>query len=200
MTTLYKLTDVNDQTYGRMQWGPGVTHTATGPGMVLCTTDFIHAYTHPLLAVFLNAIHANFRGPHLWESEGCIVKSDHGLKVGVKTLTTLRRVDLPQPNAVQTIAFGILCAKHVYLGADWVRWANNWLSGKGRYNKEAAFAASAAASAEWAKLHMWSKEAHGAWAAVKAARGEVAVAALAAATAASLDLIAIAQQAMKVKV
>ncbi|KKL58315.1 hypothetical protein LCGC14_2226540, partial [marine sediment metagenome] len=60
--TLYKLTDSNDQTYGKTQWGPGIEHAASGKGP-LCTEGWLHAYTDPLLAVLLNPIHGNYKDP-----------------------------------------------------------------------------------------------------------------------------------------
>ena len=65
---LYKLTDENDRTYNDTQWGEGVTHETSGEGK-LCGEGWIHAYIDPLLAVFLNPIHACFTNPHMWEAE-----------------------------------------------------------------------------------------------------------------------------------
>jgi len=85
MTTLYKLTDQQGRTRpggaNETQWGEGVTHTAPGKG-ALCTEAYIHAYTHPLLAVLLNPIGGNYEDPLIWESEGIVERDDHGLKVG----------------------------------------------------------------------------------------------------------------------
>ena len=109
---LYKLTDKNDKTYNKTQWGENVTHEATGEGD-LCTEGWFHAYTHPLLAVLLNPIHANLSNPHLWEAEGEIGNDDHGLKVGCKKLTTIKRLNLPEITSEQIVRFAILCALEV---------------------------------------------------------------------------------------
>lgn len=158
---LYKLTDEKGQTYGGTQWGNGVTHTATGNvSGGLCSDAYIHAYTDPLLAVLLNPIHANFTKPQLWEAEGEVTATDHGLKVGCRSLTTVKRLPLPRINKTQRTAFGILCAKAVCHDPVFNRWADEWLSGEDRSRaaadaaaaeaREAAAAAWAASAAAWA--------------------------------------------------
>ena len=96
---LYKLTDRDGYTRrggsNETLWAEGLTVTARAQGTYLCTDQVIHAYTSPLLALLCNPIHANFTEPQLWEAEGEIVAGD-GLKVGVKTLTLLRKIDAPQ--------------------------------------------------------------------------------------------------------
>ena len=84
---LYKLTDAQAQTHGDTQWGDNVEHTAPGTGP-LCSAGWIHAYTDPLLAVLLNPIHAKFSSPRLWEADGDVGATDHGLKVGCTRLRT----------------------------------------------------------------------------------------------------------------
>jgi hypothetical protein len=144
---LYKLTDENGRTYNNTQWGENVTHSGTGQGD-LCSEGWIHAYTSPLLAIFLNPIHASFSDPILWESEGNIEKEDHGLKVGCRSLTTIRKIALPAVTTKQQITFAILCAKEVYKNKDWNVWANNWLNNKDRSRAAAYDAAAAAAYAD----------------------------------------------------
>jgi hypothetical protein len=133
MTTLYKLTRQDDTTTGgdtTVTWGANVSHTATGSGTQLCSRDVIHAYTHPLLAVLLNPIHANYKNPKLWRCEGEVVADDHGLKVGVKTLTTIEEISLPVVTLEQRVKFAILCAKQVCKDEKWNRWANKWRGGE----------------------------------------------------------------------
>src|SRR3989304_5266600 len=91
---LYKLTNQNGKTFGGTQWGVGVMHSTSGKGP-MCSKGWIYAYTGPLLAVLLDPIHGDF-GPTalLWESEGEVGITDHGLKVGCTMLTTLRRIPL----------------------------------------------------------------------------------------------------------
>jgi len=145
MTKLYKLTDKNGQTYGGMQWGEDVTHCAPGNGE-LCSATYIHAYTHPLLAVLLNPIHAKFSDPILWESDGVVEKEDKGLKVGCTRLTTMKKIEIPNITTTQNIAFAILCAKAVCSSFEWNKWADDWLDGIDRTE----FAADVAAKATWA--------------------------------------------------
>ena len=172
MTTLYKLTRQDNTTSdgATLEWGAGVSHTATGTGTQLCSPDVIHAYTHPLLAALLNPIHANYENPKLWRCEGEIVANDHGLKVGVKTLTTIEEIPLPVVTTEQHVKFAILCAKQVCKDEKWNAWADKWLSGEDR--------SAAAAEAAW-------RAAEAAWGAEEAA-----------ARAADIDLIALAAQAI----
>jgi hypothetical protein len=181
---LYKLTDENDCTRDGTLWGPGVTHTAAKGKAVLCSNTVIHAYTHPLLAVFLNPIHANITltTAHLWTARGRVVVNDHGLKVGCKTLTTLERIELPVVTNTQRIAFGILAAKKRCHEPSWNKWADDWLSGKDR-STAAAAAAWAAKDAAAAAVAAWAAHS-AAWAAKEAA------------AAADFDLVAIAKQAL----
>ena len=150
---LYKLTDEKGRTYGGCQWGEGVTHTVSGEGE-LCGPGWIHAYTDPLLAVLLNPIHGNFPSDtmHLWECEGEVGKTDHGLKVGCTACTTVRQLDVPQVTAEQRVRFGLLCAMRVYTDPGWVVWAQGWLSGEDRTESAARAAASAARSAAWSAV------------------------------------------------
>ncbi len=150
MTTLYKLTDQDGYTRRNFDnaclWGENVSHSGTGEGD-LCGPGYVHAYTHPLLAVLLNPIHANLPAPRLWEAEGAIAKSDRGLKVGCVTLTTIREMPLPIISTEQRVRFAILCAKAVCVDAAWLAWANGWLDGTDRTAKAATGAAKAAAGA-----------------------------------------------------
>jgi hypothetical protein len=131
MTTVYKLTDQNGQTYRQTQWGPGVTHTAPGAGN-LCTSGWIHAYTDPVLALLLNPIHSNFDPPRLWEAEGEVGTTDRGLQVGCTTLTTVRELRVPTITTEQRVTFGILAARCVCKDRRWCQWAARWLDGTDR--------------------------------------------------------------------
>jgi hypothetical protein len=181
MAKLYKLTDQKHQTYGGCQWGEGVERTA--PGGRLCSEGVLHAYTDPLLAVLLNPIHGNFRNPVLWECDGDVCVTDHGLKVGCTRLRTDKIIPLPSVTDTQRTAFGILCAKKVCKDAAWNTWADNWLSGVDR-------SMAAAAAAEAAR----------AWAAAAAEAAARAAAEAAAAEAGlDIDLAAIARKAMEIE-
>lgn len=180
---LYKLTDQNHQTHGGCQWGEGVTHEADGQGE-MCGPGWLHAYKHPLLVVLLNPIHADFKSPVLWESEGEIEKDD-GLKVGSRKLTTLRIIPLPTITIEQKIKFAILCAKKVCKDPAWNLWADRWLSGE-----DGTAGSARAARAPWTA---WTA----ARSAARSASEAVEAAARAAEATADIDLIAIAEEAMR---
>ncbi|MDR5729422.1 MAG: hypothetical protein RB191_18570 [Terriglobia bacterium] len=143
----YKLTDENGQTKGPTQWGEGVTHTAPGTGN-LCSSGWIHTYSHPLLAVLLNPIHAEFQTPRLWECEvSGATRDDKGLKQGWASVTTVREIPLPKISVEQRARFAILCAKAVHRRPTFLLWADRWLSGEDRSSATA-----------WAWAAAWAAE------------------------------------------
>jgi hypothetical protein len=186
MTLLYKLTDENDRTRGDTQWGEGIEVVTSGEGE-LCGPGFTPAYAHPLLAVLLNPVHADFKNPRLWLSDGDVAKNEHGLKVGCTRLKTIRRLELPTVTLIQRVAFGVLAAREVCLVPHWLAWADGWLSGR---NRSGSAAANAAANAAYAA----TRAANAANAATRAANAAYA----ATRAGKSLDLVALARQAVKV--
>lgn len=195
MTTYrYKLTDKNGFTYNETEWEPGKSYETSGKGR-LCSENWLHCYTDPLLAVMLNPIHARFTNPKM-----CLVavsgecKNDYGLKEGWSKMTFVKWIKVPKVTKTQKIAFGILCAKEVYKEPEWNKWADKWLSGEDRSKKSAAVACAAAYS-------YFSRDGSSA-AAYAAHVRDVAVAACAAVDAsevAVLDLPVLAKTAMKIK-
>ena len=138
---------------GRHAVGPGMSHSGTGEGG-LCGPGWIHAYEHPLIAVLMNPIHADFKNPRLWEAEGKIAIRDGQLKCGCATLTTIREIPLPAITAEMRVRFAILCAREALTAADaackaWNAWADKWLSGEDRSAAAAAKADAAAAKAAY---------------------------------------------------
>jgi hypothetical protein len=169
MANLYKLTDSCGKTRNGTQWGPGISHSGTGEGG-LCGPGWIHAYEHPLIAVLINPIHANFKNPRLWEAEGEIAIRDGQLKCGCKTLTTIREIPLPKITTEMRVRFAILCAKEVCADLSWNAWADKWLSGEDRTLAAAEASAtraeaSAAQAAEAAALAAYRSARAAAWAA-----------------------------------
>jgi hypothetical protein len=140
---LFKLTDGDGQTRNGTQWGPGVSHSGTGEGE-LCGPGWIHAYEHPLIAVLINPIHANFKNPRLWEAEGEVGLRDGQFKCGCATLTTVREIPLPAITTEMRVRFAIMCAKEVCACLSWNAWADRWLSGEDRSAASASDAARAA--------------------------------------------------------
>ena len=129
----YKLTDKNDQTHGDCQWGKGVTHRADGEGE-LCSEHWIHYYSDPVLALFLDPLHGAFGSrAHLWEVEVAgEIKTDHGLKFGTTELTTVERLRKTRITREHRVHFAILCAKKVCHDRAWNKWADAWLDGTDR--------------------------------------------------------------------
>ena len=148
MTIYYKLTTQEGKTRNETQWGENISHEATGDiKQGLCSDAWIHAYTHPLLAVLMNPAHAMIKNPIHWEGKGEGEAKFEPLKCGFRKFTTLRQIPLPEVTDVQKIAFGILCAKEVYKDLSWNQWADKWLSGEDRTKSSANAAADAAAYA-----------------------------------------------------
>lgn len=175
---VFKLTDQNGQTKNGTQWAPNTTHTVAGP-LEMCGNG-IHAYSDPLIAVLLNPIHANIEAPRLWECEASEERiDDHGLKSCHRDLTTIREIPLPEITTVQRVAFGILCALEAYSVHAFVMWARNWLNGTDR-SCAASYASYAASYAAYPAYDAAS----------------AASAAIYAASAAAIDLPAIAKKAM----
>jgi hypothetical protein len=160
---LYKLTDAFGKTRGGTQWGAGVTHTAQGsPDLPLCTYGWIHAYEHPLVAVFMNPIHGGYKNPLMWEAEGEVEIRELDFKCGCRALTTIRQMALPVITREQRVRFAIGCAWPFNPNSTWKEWAVKWLTGQDRL-----------------KLAVWSAWARSTWAAPWAARAAAAAAAAA---------------------
>jgi len=152
----YKLTDQDGCTRkgqtNECLWGENVTHAATGDGTALCSSDLIHVYEHPLIAAFMNPVHADFKNPLLWECEISGESSKEGqLKSGFKVVTTIRRIDLPVISLEQRIRISIYCALRQYSDPAFVKWANGWLDGTDRSAARAAAEAATAARAATAE-------------------------------------------------
>ena len=201
---LYKLTDAEGKTRVGMsnetQWGEGVSHVPEAPGEGdLCGPGWIHGYEHPLLAVLHNPIHGDYDldTALLWE---CTTTDEEPfregqMKLGVRELTTVRTIPLPQVTLEQQIAYGIHCALCVYIDPGFVDWAEDWLAGRDRSIAVAhaaacavdvAYAARAAYVAAYAVAHV-------AYAAAYAAANAANAAYVAAYADPDLDLLAIAK-------
>ena len=140
----YKLTDENMQTYGGFQWKLGKVYEIDidlqNKNMPLCFSSWFHVYSHPLVAVLMNPIHAKFTNPRLFKcSCSGYHQTDTGLKEGFTKVKLLKELKIPEITLTQRVAFGILCAKKVYKGTKWNKWADEWLKGKDR-SWDAAYA------------------------------------------------------------
>jgi hypothetical protein len=142
----YKLTDQNMRTHKGYQWELQQWKETDGEGD-LCSPGWLHYYSDPLLAAFLNPIHANFEAPRLFQVEVAgKVKEDHELKLGCTKMRLVKELEMPAVTMEQRVKFGILCALEVCKNITFVQWAANWLDGTDR-SKEATAAAARAARA-----------------------------------------------------
>ena len=198
MTKAYKLTDANMQTRNNTQWVLQEFKETSGKGN-LCGPGWLHYYSDPLLAAFLNPIHANFAAPRLFEIEVAeSIKSDRGLKYGCTKMRLVQELQFVAPTTEQCIKFAIYCALEVCKDEKFVQWATNWLNGTDR-SIESARAAAYAAYAAWDAA--WDARAAAARAAAAAAwaANDAAWDAATAARAGTLDLAALAARAMEME-
>jgi len=179
-----KLTDRNGQTYNGCQWGEGVTHTAKRGKMEECSDTVIHYYDDPLLAVFYNPIHGNFKDYRMWEVETHGRTSTDRCKSWCKSLTTVREVDPPTLTTEQRVEIAIRVSLKVYTGPSYVTWAEGWLDGSDRSGAAAEAASDAAYAAAEAAAEAASDAAYAAADAAYAAAEAAYAAAEAAAEAA----------------
>lgn len=119
--TVYKLTDAEMMTDRGRCWELGVEKTGS--------LEYpLRASTHPLLAELLNPIHDDFgSGRRLFRGRGVVAARYYGLYVDCKNLTLVKELHLPVITAKQRVRFAILCAWDVYRGAKWRTWARKWL-------------------------------------------------------------------------
>lgn len=171
-----------------MKWEIGVTNTATGKGTRMCSSDLLHCYAHPRLAVLLNPIHANIANPRLFEVSCSEIIANDNLKMGCKSQTLVKEIELPVFTTEQRIEFAIRCALQVCSDARFRTWAENWLSGEDR--------SKATADAVWADARSADAAVTAAaWAdATDAAATAAAWAADAAALSPKINLIEIAEK------
>ena len=132
MKIAYKLTDSKMRTCNGFQWEIGKWYETTGEGE-LCSPSWLHFYSDSLVGLFLNPVHAGIENPRLFcaEVEGKFL-DDNELKCGYSRARLIEELPVPQISPVQRVRFAIFCAKKVYKEKEWNKWANNWLSGKGR--------------------------------------------------------------------
>ena len=157
MKYLYKLTDENGNSglsacAVKTHWSEGITHeidkNLQSPDAFLCSSSFIHCYEHPLIAVFMNSRHGNFKSPILWKCKGKIEKKDGQLKCGTFSLTTIKKLPLPVLSTTQRVKIAIYCSLTQKQSEKYKKWAMNWLNGKDRtYDAADATAAAAAYTA-----------------------------------------------------
>jgi len=191
----YKLTHKDRTTYGGFLWpepgGEWVETSGEGP---LCGPGWLHWYTDPILAVFINPIHANIPEDDmlLWEADVDGRRlDDKGLKFGTTRGRLMKQIEVPHITREERICVAIMLTKAVLIPGEipvWDKWANNYLSNIDRSNRAAAPAACATYAA--AGVAYAAANAAQAACATRAATytADAAYAARAAAQAADLDL------------
>jgi len=141
MKIMYKLTDSKMRTYKEFQWELGKWYKKTKEEN-LCSPDWLHFYSDPLVGLFLNPIQEDIKNPRLFRVE---VKGkgldNYGLNYEYFRARLIEELPVPRISFVQRVRFAILCAKEVYKEKEWNKWADNWLSGKDRTKKSAAIVA-----------------------------------------------------------
>ena len=148
MKTVYKLTNSEMRTHRGFQWELGKWYETTREGK-LCSPGWLYFYSDPLVGLFLNSAHADIGNPRLFRAEvERKFLNNHGLKCGYTKVRLVEELPVPQISFVQRVRFAILCAKKVYKGKEWNKWANNWLSRKDRTEKSIVIAKSAVIAVE----------------------------------------------------
>ena len=129
------------RTYNGFQWELGKCVEVLGEGK-LCSPGWFHFYNDPLVGMFMNPAHANIENPRLFraEVEGNFI-DDNGLKCGYAKARLVEELAVPQISLAQRVRFAIFCVKEVYKEKKWNKWADNWLSGKDRTEESAAIIA-----------------------------------------------------------
>jgi len=142
---LYKLTDEFGNTRNKTHWSEGVKHEIVKElrdnTRHLCSPHYLHAYENPLVAVFMNPVHARYFRPILWQATGWVQEREGQLKCGCFSLRVVRRVQLPEITLNQRVRAAIYCALTRPQADNFKHWANEWLSGRNRTQAAAADAA-----------------------------------------------------------
>jgi hypothetical protein len=147
MQKYYKLLSKEMTSYKDTKWEIGVPISILKEGNTMCSDEVLHCYNHPLLAVFLNSIHADIKEPKLFEIKVDEIVNNDGLKFASKSQTLINEIPLPEISSEQRIEIGIKIAKTVYKDEKWNEWTDKWLSGENRSITAADAAAVATAVA-----------------------------------------------------
>jgi len=139
----YKLTDQELRTHNGFQWEVGKKYTIEKPGTKMCSDQVFHCYSHPVLAVILNPVHANIKNPRMFEVEVDEIVAGDGLKFASKAQTLVSEIALPELSTVQKVDFAIRVALKVYKDEGFEKWAASYLDRSD--TSEAAVSAAGAA-------------------------------------------------------
>ena len=127
---VYKFTDQNNCTFNQSVWIPGTWKQTSGEGE-LCGLGWLHAYSDPLIAVFMNHTNLNLK---LWLAEGAgKFKDDSGLKCGFTKLRILKNIKLPEISDEKRIEIALHCVVMAEMGdKEFRNWATKWVTEKDR--------------------------------------------------------------------
>lgn len=172
---IYKLTDQEMKNYNGFQWKLNKWYRTSGRGD-LCDKGWLHCYRDKNMAVLMNPVQADIKNPRMFVGEGKgKVKHNGYLKSGFSKMRLVKEIKLPEWNTTQKVAFVIYCALEVYQEKSFVKWAENWLSGKDRSKKAAAKVARKAwETGTVADTELWEEETRAAMAAEAAEAAEEA--------------------------
>jgi hypothetical protein len=159
METIYKLTDQNLRTYNNIQWAPGEWKHASKGGL-LWPSGWLHCYRDPLVAIFLNPIHADITNPVLWqgEAQGKYFNDHHLFSncayiVGYtdfcncrySEMRIVKRLKPYKYTLEKLVEIAIICAIETgYNDENFITWAIHWINNNDRSRKAAAKAAKTA--------------------------------------------------------
>lgn len=125
----YKLVDQQFTSCNGMKWFPNVWHMESGLD-TLCNEGWLHVYTHPLLAAFLNPIHADVQEPKYFRAEAVgNFRIESGLKVGVTALRITEEILPPHIDQEHRIRLALMVSLEVCTNIQWCSWARNYLEG-----------------------------------------------------------------------
>ena len=165
---MFKLTDQDMRTHGGFQWRLGEMRRVENYTGVACGTGALHSYRDPLLAIFMNPIHANFSNPRLFEAQTGVKVKSVELKWISEKLTLIKEIPVPEMTREQRVEISIRICKLLHKDANWNAWADKWLDGSDRSVESAESAARSVESVESAESAESARSA--AWSARSAAR------------------------------
>lgn len=136
-STLYKVTNERNCSYNGTLWGQNCTRCASGvitdDGQLAINENsskhWLHAYTHPVLAVFFNRIHNPRTKFRVWACTGRPqVMSPEG-RVGCIELTTQYIMPTPVITNITRVRIAMEAVRRLYTENTFNLWSMNWMTG-----------------------------------------------------------------------
>jgi hypothetical protein len=130
MSKVYKLTTQEMTSHGGFEWKKGEWHIEPAIGQ-MCQDGWLHAYPHPLIAEFMNPIHANIQEPRFWIAEATgKYQEDGGLKLGFEGLRLVEEIIPPHIDQEHRIRMALMVSLEVCGNIQWRSYANTVIDGK----------------------------------------------------------------------